>query len=202
MAKPNSGVAITFKIVGGRVMSGKTALIIIDMQNDFMKMVAGALATVPRIKKLVAFSRQKGWTVIHLKRSHARSGVDAEKFRLPLFREGAGVCVEGTPGAEIVEELAPQPEDIVVIKTRFSGFLGTNLDMLLKRMGVERLIICGTQYPNCVRATATDAMCLDYDTVVCSDCSSAASEEVAKANIYDLEHMGIQCLSLEQVMAL
>lgn len=179
-------------------MSEKTALLIIDMQKDFMAMVAGAPATIPAVKTLIALGREKDWRIIYIVRAHDKSGIDAEKFREPLFAKG-GVTVKGSEGAEIVDELAPQPGDLVINKSRFSAFFGTNLDMVLRRIGCRRLVICGTQYPNCIRATAMDALALDYDVIVCTSATSAASEAVARANIHDLEHMGIQCLPLEQM---
>ena len=85
------------------------ALVIIDMQNDFVLpeaplCVKGAQATVPTIRKLLDRARAEGWRVIHVIRQHRRDGSDVEIGRAPLFTQGAGICVPGTKGAEIVDE--------------------------------------------------------------------------------------------------
>ena len=147
------------------------ALVIIDMQNDFVLpeaplCVKGAQATVPTIQKLLDRARAEGWRVIHVIRQHRRDGSDVEIGRAPLFTQGAGICVPGTKGAEIVDELAPLPDETILRKLRFSAFFQTELDMILRRLKIDTLLIAGTQYPNCVRGTATDAMSHDYNTIV------------------------------------
>jgi nicotinamidase-related amidase len=139
--------------------------------------------------------------VIHIIRQHDASGCDAEPFRRQLFENGSGFCVKGTRGAQIVDELQPKSGDYQVVKTRFSGFFKTELHELLQRLGIKRLVLAGTQYPNCIRATAVDAISLDYETVVCTDACSAASPEVAAANIYDLERMEIECNLLNAIIS-
>lgn len=183
----------------------KTALLIIDMQNDFVQpdaplCVAGAQSSIPAIVRLATHARTKGWSVIHIIRQHDASGSDAELFRSPLFKDGKGFCVKGTRGAEIVTELHPQAGDYIVTKTRFSAFFQTDLPALLQRLEVKRIVLAGTQYPNCIRATAVDAMSLDYHVLLCTDACSAASAEVAAANIYDLKHMGIDCVPLKSIL--
>ena len=150
------------------------ALVIIDMQNDFVLpeaplCVKGAQATVPTIQKLLDRARAEGWRVIHVIRQHRRDGSDVEIGRAPLFTQGAGICVPGTKGAEIVDELAPLPDETILRKLRFSAFFQTELDMILRRLKIDTLLIAGTQYPNCVRGTATDAMSHDYNTIVVTD---------------------------------
>lgn len=184
-----------------------TALVIIDMQNDFVLpgaplRVAGAEATVPTIRELLGLARTAGWPVIHVVREHRRDGSDVEAGRVSLFIQGTGVCVPGTDGARIIDELAPLPQEIIIRKRRFSAFFHTELDMVLRRLKVDTLLIAGTQYPNCVRGTAVDAMSLDYRTVVVTDACSAQSEAVAAANIRDIQNMGIACVPLAEVPSL
>lgn len=179
--------------------NSKTALLIIDMQRDFVEpsavlCVAGAAATVPAIDTLARRGRELGWTVIHVIRVHRADGSDAEPARRHLFTGGSGYCVAGSRGAEIVDGISVCPSDITVIKTRFSGFYRTDLDGILSRLGTRRIVIAGTQYPNCIRATAVDALMRDYEVTVCTDCCSAADEQTARANIADMRRMGISCL--------
>ncbi len=175
------------------------ALAIIDMQRDFVApgapaLVAGAAAPIPAIARLLELARAEAWAVFHVTRAHRPDGSDAELFRRAVFQNGGGICVPGTPGAEIIPELAPLPGETVLHKRRFSAFLFTEFDALLHRAGVRTLVLAGTQYPNCVRATAVDAMSRDYRTVVVTDCCSAQTPQVADANVFDLSNMGVICV--------
>lgn len=184
----------------------KIALLIIDMQNDFVQKegvlcVDGAYSTIPLVKKLLDFARNKSWNVIHVIREHDKYGINVDKTRRHLFENGKkGYCVAGTFGAQIIDELKPIENEIVLKKSRNSAFFGTNLNLLLKRLGVEKVIVAGTQYPNCIRATANDAMSFDYDVTVVTDCCSAKTKEVELSNIYDLKNLGIECVPLSFLM--
>jgi len=186
-------------------MQINTALLIIDMQNDFLLpgrplYVDGAMPTVPQIKKLLDYARTNDWTVIHVIREHDKNGINADKPRRYLFEDGReGYCVAGTEGAQIVEELHPMDNEIIIKKTRNSAFFGTNLDSVLRRLEIKNVVISGTQYPNCIRGTAADAMSYDYDVTVVTDCCSAKTPEIASANITDMKNMGIKCTSLEEL---
>ncbi|MBR4436378.1 MAG: cysteine hydrolase [Spirochaetia bacterium] len=181
------------------------AVLVIDMQNDFVLPgavlnVAGAQATIPTIQELIKFGRSKGWHIIYVIREHNASGVDADLPRRHLFADGKpGYCVAGTKGCEIVDGLKPLKGDIIIKKHRNSGFFQTELNMVLSSIGVKTVIISGTQYPNCVRGTAVDAMSYDYNTIVCTDACSAQTSQIAEANILDMKNMGITCIPLEEV---
>lgn len=181
------------------------AVIIIDMQRDFVEpgrplCVAGAAETVQACVRLLDYARHNGWPVIHVIRRHDPDGRDCEPYRRLLFQKGQGYCVAGTPGADIVEHLTPKPGDHIVIKKRFSGFFGTTLERLIHELGVTELIIAGTQYPNCVRATAVDALMRDLPVTICTDCCSAQDADTAAANIRDLRAMSIPCLTLSEIL--
>ncbi len=181
----------------------KPALAIIDMQNDFVLPgspchVPGAMDTVPVIRKLADFFRGNEWPVIYVTREHRADASDVEHTRVQLFREGGGICVTGSQGAQIVDGLEVKPEDYLLVKKRFSAFLFTELDILLRRLGIETLAIAGTQYPNCIRSTAVDALSRDYRVVVVTDACSASSRRVEENNIEDMLEMGIKCLSLSE----
>lgn len=180
------------------------ALAVVDMQKDFVlpgatACVAGALASVPVIRRLLDQARGAGWPVFHVYREHRADGSDAEAFRRDLFGEGRGICVAGTPGASIVPELAPLPGEQRIVKRRFSAFLGTQFDLVLRRLGVSTLVLAGTQYPNCIRGTAVDALSRDYRVIVVTDACSAQTDAVARANIFDLANMGVVCVPLGEL---
>lgn len=181
-----------------------TALLIVDMQNSFVQRsspfcIQGAQDTVPRVAQLLAGARGRMWLVVHVVRQHRADGSDVEWTRRETFLAQGGYAVQGTTGAEIIPELQPTPNEHVIVKPRFSAFFQTNLDSLLRRHQVHRLVVCGTQYPNCIRATAFDGLSLDYDVVVASDATSAQSQDVALANVRDLQGVGIRCLPVEEI---
>lgn len=183
----------------------ENAILVVDMENAWVspkspQCIQGALATLPAIKNFLDFGRKNNWAVIYLYRIHLISGIDAENYRRHFFEEGKPFCIAGTWSAEIPDEIAPQLGDIKVTKSRFSAFFGTELDLILRGLGVKNVYVTGTQYPNCIRASAVDSMSLDYNTIVVTDCCSAASDDVANANIFDLKNMGIDCISSEEIM--
>ena len=180
-----------------------TALRVIDMQRDFVTTgaplcVEGAAATVPVIAELLDWCRRSGRIAIfHVVREYDPSGIDLERSRFEQFQRVPG-GVRGTPGAEIIPELQPLPGEMVIAKPRFSAFFHTKLDLCLRRLGVDSLLIAGTQYPNCIRATVTDALSLDYRVTVLSDCCSARTPEIAEGNLTDMRNLGARCLTLAE----
>lgn len=191
--------------IDGMLTHAENAILVVDMENAWVspkspQCIKGALATLPAIKNFLDFGRSEDWAIIYLFRIHLPSGIDAENYRRHFFEEGKPFCIAGTWSSEIPEEIAPQPGDIKVTKQRFSAFFATELDLILRGLGTKNVYITGTQYPNCIRATAVDSMSLDYNTIVVTDCCSAASDEVAQANIYDMNNMGITCMSSDQII--
>jgi nicotinamidase-related amidase len=98
---------------------------------------------------------------------HAGLDIECTRAHLVTAAGGAGATLVGSNGAELVAPLAAHPGDLKVVKTRFSGFNHTNLDLLLRRMSVQHVVLCGVQTPNCIRATAVDALGLDYKVPAC-----------------------------------
>ena len=131
-----------------------TAVIVVDMQSDFVRPdgalpVPGAPETVPRIRALLDWARGHGAAVFYTQDTH-REG-DPEWQIWPRHAE------EGTPGWEIVEELAPAAGELVFRKVRYDGFYGTGLDHELRRRGIDTLIVVGTVANICVHYTAASA---------------------------------------------
>lgn len=183
----------------------KTALLIIDMQNDiahgdgklFIRDAAGRAGAMQSV--LVAF-REAGAPVIFACRSHRDDGWDVERPRTPLFEAGRGFCVEGTWGRLVIDPLTPEPGEPIVVKRRFSAFMGTELDMLLRRAGIERLVVMGASLPNSPRATIFDAISLDYEVTVVEDGIATASEETRMANLKDLQAVGVRVATADEVI--
>lgn len=183
-----------------------TALVIIDMQNDiahpdgrmFIRDAAHRAGTMGVV--LDAF-REARAPVIHAVRSHREDGWDVERFRAPAFETGRGICVEGTWGRQILERLTPGPGEPVVVKRRFSAFMGTELDMLLRRARVTRIAVCGVSLPNSPRATMFDAVCHDYDVTCVEDGMATAMDETRIANLRDLEAIGVRVATAAEVVS-
>ncbi len=151
----------------------ETAVIVVDMQNDFVKpegrlFVPTAPATVGPIRRLLDRARAAGVRVFYTQDTH----YDGD----PEFEIWGEHVRHGTWGWEIVDELKPQPGDIVVQKTRYDGFYGTPLDDLLRVYGVKYTVIVGTVANICVLHTAASAALRWYKVVVPVDGISALTE--------------------------
>lgn len=184
--------------------AGKVILVV-DMQNEWIMpgspvSVSGAYRTLPAIARFLDFGRANGWAVIYVCRHHLPSGIDAEPFRRHFFDEGSPIGIPGTWASDIPDTIAPHKGDIIIGKQRFSAFFGTRLDIILRGLGATDIYITGTQYPNCIRATAVDAISYNYNTTIVTDCCSAATEDIAMSNIRDLRNMGIPCVSSAELM--
>jgi nicotinamidase-related amidase len=156
----------------------KTAMIVVDMQNDFV-VPGAALETpaaremVPKLAEALRICRDAGIKVIYTAHVHRRDGCDMGRFRdLHPAIANREVLVDGTPGVEIYPELAPAAGEHVIKKHRFSGFFGTDLDIILREWAVDTVIISGTTTENCCHATARDAMFRNYRVVFLSDATA------------------------------
>ena len=155
------------------VQPGRTALVVVDMQNDFVDprgrlCVSSARATVPAIARLLDRARAHGLAVVYTQDWH-RPG-DPE---FALWGEHA---VGGTWGAEIVPELAPEAGDLVIRKLRYDAFYGTSLDHELRQRNIATLIVTGTVSNICVLHTAGSAALRWFQIVVPVDAVSALTE--------------------------
>ncbi|XP_010503927.1 PREDICTED: probable inactive nicotinamidase At3g16190 isoform X3 [Camelina sativa] len=183
-----------------------TALLVIDMQNDFIEegsvmQVKGGKSIVANVIKVVELARQRGILVIWVVREHDPQGRDVEIFRRHHYNsEKVGPTVKGTVGARLVDGLViREEEDYKIVKTRFSAFFGTNLHSFLQTSGVSKLVIAGVQTPNCIRQTVFDAVELDYPNVtVIADATAAATPEIHTANILDMKNIGVKTPTLHE----
>jgi len=146
----------------------KTAMIVVDMQNDFVASGAAmetpaARYIIPQLAKALRICREAGIKIIYTAHVHRSDGCDMGLFddmHPPIANREA--LVDGTPGVEIYPELAPAAGEHVIKKHRYSGFFGTDLDIILREWGIDTVIISGTTTENCCQATARDAMFRNY----------------------------------------
>jgi len=178
---------------------GKTALLIIDMQNGFCLpgapfQVPGALEVAGKIKEVLAACRAHGLPVVHVFRLYRADGSDVELTRYEDFVRAGTPLGQGTGSAEILSELKPVAGEYLVVKRRWSAFFQTELDLLLRRLGVDHVVVTGVQTPNCIRATAWDANSLDYEVTILENATGAKTEEVHRANLFDMKNIGIRIM--------
>lgn len=156
----------------------KTAMIVVDMQNDFVASGAvmetpAARQIVPKIAEALEICRNAGIKIIYTAHVHRRDGCDMGLFddlHPPIANRDA--LVDGTPGVEVYPDLAPAPGEHVIKKHRYSGFFGTDLDIILREWLIDTVIISGTTTENCCHATARDAMFRNYRVVFLSDATA------------------------------
>ena len=161
-----------------RIDPQRTALIVVDMENDFVAPGApletpAGRTMLPTLKRVLTFCRGQGIRVIYTTHAHRRDGCDTGRFKdlWPPIRSGAGL-VEGEPGVEIYPEIAPRADEVVITKRRYSAFYGTDLEILLRGSGVDTVVISGVTTENCCHATARDALFRDYKVVFLSDATA------------------------------
>lgn len=149
------------------------ALLIIDMLEEFVRgrlRAEAAESIVPNIKKLADFSRSRGIPVVYTVDQHY-PGIDKE---LELWGPHA---IKGDPESKVIKELEPLDGDYVIYKRRYDAFFGTDLDMLLRELKVNNVIVTGIHTHICVQQTAAGAFYRGYNIVVPIDCVAAATRE-------------------------
>jgi nicotinamidase-related amidase len=133
--------------------------------------------------------------VIFVNRAYRADGSDVEHTRKAVWERGGKPLTPGSTGPLSVEnppEFGKTNTDYEIIKPRYSAFFQTPLDLLLRRLGADTLILTGTTTPNCIRTTCYDAISLDYRVVVLEDCCSSNSEEIQQANLLDMANVGAE----------
>jgi len=195
-----SGRAVTIDASPGpiRIDTARTAIVVVDMQNDFgseggsfhragidVSMIRAAVAPTARA---LGVARASGIKAIYLKMAFRTDLSDAGALDSPNYVRhlqllGLGKAVQAPNGkdsrilirdtwnTDIVTELAPNPEDLVLYKHRFSGFFETDLDAVLRRSRIKYLIVTGCTTSICVESTIRDAMFRDYSCVLLKDCT-------------------------------
>ncbi len=155
----------------------RPALIIVDMLVDNLKTGKHAgieregMAVVPAIRRAAGAFRGLGLPVVYANDSFLPGDF--------LFRgRMAPHSLRGTPGAEVIPELAPEPGDHVLPKRRFSAFFKTDLDQTLRTLGADTVAVAGITTPFCVLATALDAVAHDFGAVILEDACAAHKPRV------------------------
>lgn len=153
--------------------SSKTALIIVDMQNDFAHQngklfVPESRKIIAPIRSLIDRARKSGVQIIYTMDTHIKND--------PEFMIWGEHTVEGTWGWRIIDELKPDEDDILIRKMKYDAFYGTPLDYILRSRKIDSLVITGTVSNICVLHTAGSAALLGYKIVIPIDAIASITE--------------------------
>jgi ureidoacrylate peracid hydrolase len=172
------------------------ALIVVDVQNDFVSPegsagkrgedVSAAVAMVPRLLRLIEHARRVGLTVVYIRTTHSEWTDTPSWIFRGSQKSGLNTCREGSWGAEFYEGISPLPSERVVFKHRYSAFINTDLNTVLKAKGIQSVLVTGVATNVCVETTARDAYMFDYYVTMVEDCAAAYD---AKLHMTTLENM-------------
>ena len=165
----------------------KAALLVIDMQRFFLdpaspSFTSGGPAILPSLQGLVKVFRKVGRPVIYTKHVHHPDRLDAGIME--WWWEG--MCLEGSPESEVHDDIAPLPNEKVILKHRYSAFYNTDLDTVLRCLKIEDLVISGIMTNMCCESTARDAYYRDYRVFFLADGTGSINEEMHVASLLNL----------------
>ncbi len=206
----------------------KCAVLVVDMQNDFCSPggwldhigvdYRPARKPIEPLQRLLPAARAAGLPVIWVNWGNRPDRLNLSPALLhvynpsgdgvglgdPVPATGAKVLEAGSWGAAIVDELRPDPADIHVRKYRMSGFWDTELDSILRNLGVTTCLFAGVNADQCVLHTLADANFLGYDTLLLEDCTATTSPEFCwQATLYNARQIfGFTLLSSDFIQAL
>jgi ureidoacrylate peracid hydrolase len=194
-----------------RLKPSETAVIVVDIQNAYASPggyidlagfdISGAPAAITQTKTALEAARKAGLTVIFFQNGWDKEYVEAGTAGSPNWHKSNALktmrarpelkgtlLAKGTWDYAIVDELTPQPGDIVIPKTRYSGFFNTNIDSVLRARGIRNLVFTGIATNVCVESSLRDAFHLEYFAVVLEDATHHAGPPfVQQAALYNIE---------------
>lgn len=164
-----------------------SALLVVDMQQFFLDPISptfacGGVAVLQKVKRLIDSFRRAGRPVIFTKHVHHPGDIDIGI----LGWWWDGKCLEGSPESEIHPELTPMPNEKVVFKHRYSAFYNTDLEIVLRCLKVEDVVIAGTMTNMCCESTARDAYYRDYRVFFLADGTGSINEAMHLASLLNL----------------
>jgi biuret amidohydrolase len=176
------------------LIEGRAALIVIDMQQGYYQpfeqagipLMPGFAEQVEGVVRVVDACRAAGVPVVFSQEIHRRDLVD---FGRELDGDESIHCLEGDPGTELVEELRPREGDYLISKRRYSCFFGTDLEILLRGLNVQTLLLVGGLTDVCVHYTFADAHQWNYHVRVLEDCVLGSTAERHDASLSAMEYL-------------
>lgn len=163
------------------------ALLVIDMQRFFLDpgsptFTCGGLAILPTLKSLIEAFREAKRPVIYTRHVHHPDRLDVGIME--WWWEG--MCLEGSPESEISPDIAPLPNEKVILKHRYSAFYNTDLETVLRCLKIEDLVVAGIMTNLCCESTARDAYFRDYRVFFLADGTGTINEEMHLASLLNL----------------
>lgn len=220
MDRSTASVEITARPHPFHLGLSTTAVVVVDMQNDFASPggmfdlagvdIAGIQAIVPNVLAVLDAARGASLPIVYLKMGFCADLADAgyptsptwlkhlpmrvgESITSPLG-ESSRILVRDCWNTDIVSELTPTDDDIVIYKTRYSGFYGTALDEALRSRGIQQLVIVGATTSVCVESTVRDAMFRDYHCLVLADATAEPIAADASRSNHDASLLTLELL--------
>ncbi|MGC5247422.1 cysteine hydrolase family protein [Gordonia sp. DT219] len=164
-----------------------TALLVIDMQNGFVHpegSIPLAGRGLPNMDKVIAanaeaisVARSRGVPVIYTRHCYRSDFLDMPALVSGPLPADPPPLVRGSWDADVVDELAPEPGDVIVDKNRFDAFLYTDLEVVLRAKGIENLVVTGVVTSVCVESTVRSGQQRDFTMFIASDATSAPAEQ-------------------------
>jgi nicotinamidase-related amidase len=187
----------------------RTAVVVIDMQRDFLEPggfgetlgndVSRLASAVGPIKKLLEAARKRAMLIIHTREGHRPDMTDAPKAKVerggPSMRIGdvgpmGRILIRGEPGHDIIEELYPKDGEPVIDKPGKGAFYATDLQTVLQNHGIQNLVVCGVTTEVCVNTTVREANDRGYRVVVPSDCCASYFPEFHEMGLRMIKAQG------------
>ncbi|WP_085524315.1 cysteine hydrolase family protein [Tuberibacillus sp. Marseille-P3662] len=161
----------------------KTAFVLIDVQKESEFGIHGVNAVVDNAKLLIDECRKVGIPIIYTRHMNRKDTIGLSNEE-PLTKDGQPVFYnDGTAAVDIIDKIKPEQHDIVIDKYRWSSFYDTSLDLILKSMGIEHLIMGGLVTDGCLMTSVFDAYFRDYQVNLVKDICGATNEGAQMASI-------------------
>jgi nicotinamidase-related amidase len=176
----------------GAERAGRPVLLVIDMQagayggESGIPRMGGFADRVERVRDLILEFRENGDPVVFVREEHRRSLID---FGRELDGAEGVHCLEGDPGTAIAADLGVGADDVVIPKRRYSAFFATDLDLVLRGLGVDTIFLVGELTDVCVHLTFADAHQHDYVAKVVEDCCGGSSHPAHEAALAAMEYL-------------
>jgi ureidoacrylate peracid hydrolase len=191
------------------VAPGSTALVVIDVQNDFCAKggyydktgadLSFAASAVDRLVRLIDAARDAGVRVIYARNHYDPVYIsEAQKARLRRVGWDIPYCRQGTWGADFYR-VAPRPDEVIVTKHRFDAFYGTDLEVVLRVNKIQNLLMTGVATNVCVESTLRSAFFRDFEVVVVEDCCAARNLRAHEATLDNVRQFFGMVASADEV---